>query len=443
MTGSRRTERWTARARVAARGLAARMRQIVTTEPGAGPDAGAEARARAGADEARRLRGGVAKQAQLVGYLDAFGLEADTRASLARLWDAIEPVGADAIAAVVEAELGAAPAALFARWEESPLAAASLGQVHGAADADGAEYAVKVQYPGVADALRDDVAAAGLVRALAGTALGAHLPDDAVAALRAALLREVDYDAEADAMERTAAAFAGDERALIPAVDRRRSSGRVLTMERVRGLTLLEAAEAVEPVRAAAAAAILHFAWAGPLAHGLVHGDPNPGNYLVLPGPPVRVAFLDHGCSARLDPATRDAERATWRALLDRDPFAAAERFRQGLHGLGMIPSARAFGEPTYQAWEHLVTAPIRAAGAFHFSPAYAADLVAATRRAVGTELVRTPGPVVLLWRQRLGVAAVLGLLDVAIDARAIIGCALGAAPAPRSTDVPSLGHTH
>jgi predicted unusual protein kinase regulating ubiquinone biosynthesis (AarF/ABC1/UbiB family) len=265
----------------------------------------------------------------------------------------MEPAGAQVIEAVVRAELGAPPAELFAHWSDEPFAAASLGQVHAAAGADDTAYAVKVQYPNAAAALRDDLTGDRLVRKLAGTALGARLSPAAVASLRDAIHRELDYRAEAAAAARFARAFADVPDIVIPAVLAARSSGRVLTMQRVSGLSLPEVAAGPESLRAAVAAALLRFAWIAPLRHGLVHGDPNPGNYLVLPGPPVQVAVLDFGCAAELDQPTHDGERAVWRALLHGDLFAAAERFRQPLRAQGMVASTRSFGEDVYREWEH------------------------------------------------------------------------------------------
>ena len=424
----RRFERWGMRARVAGRGVLARARQVLTTEPGTAPDAGQEASARALASEAGRLRGGVGKSAQLAGYLDAFDLADDVQHALAALWDHMEPAGADAVEAVVRAELGAPPAELFAGWEREPFAAASLGQVHAATAADGGELAVKVQYPDAAVALCDDLSGDRLVRALAGSALGARLSPAAIDSLRDAIRRELDYRAEAAASQRFARALAAPD-VVIPAVHAARSTGRVLTMARVRGLSLAEAAAGPAPLRAAAASAILRFSWLAPLRHGLVHGDPNPGNYLVLPGPPVQVAFLDYGCTAELDPAIRDRERDLWRALLHRDLFAASEQFRQALAAQGMVASARSFGEDAYREWEHLVTAPIRERGAFAWTPDHAARLLTATRRALRAGLLEIPPPLLLLWRHRLGVAAVLGMLGAPADARAALESALAGSP--------------
>ena len=131
------------------------------------------------------LRGGVAKIAQLRAYLQgAAALGPEAQQILSRLWDHAPGDEPAAIRQVLIAELGAPPEKLFARFEETPLAAASLGQVHAAVLADGREVAVKIQYPGVAAALRDDLDSRGVLRQLVGGDLGGALPADSIAALR-------------------------------------------------------------------------------------------------------------------------------------------------------------------------------------------------------------------------------------------------------------------
>ncbi len=333
-------------------------------------------------------------------------------------------MSAEAAAEVITADLGSPPEELFASWEPVPMASASLGQVHGATGDDGREWAVKVQYPAVADALRGDLEARGLVGRLAGADIGKRLDADAVDRLRGAVLRELDYRAEADALERFAAALAGESAMVVPAVWRERSSARVLTMERIRGATIAETAAAGQKVRRAAADTILRFAWVAPLGHGLIHADPNPGNYLVL-AEPTRVAFLDFGCTAELEPAQRTRERALWGALLHHDRFIAAERFRVELDRAGLVRDPTVMFQEPYREWERLVTAPYTDPVRFAWSRAYAAALIEATRRLIYAGVLRLPATLLLLWRQRLGVAAVLGLLDIDVDARAALSAAL------------------
>src|SRR6185503_6016576 len=136
---------------------------------------------------------------------------AQARAVLGGLWDHVPAISAGAIAAVVEQDLGKAPQALFAQWETAPIAAASLGQVHAAKLHDGTDVVVKVQYPGVADKLREDLDDADFLRKLSGAEIGRTLDADALRTLATAVRGELDYRAEAAAQMKFAAAWADDK----------------------------------------------------------------------------------------------------------------------------------------------------------------------------------------------------------------------------------------
>lgn len=428
-------------ARVGARRLLARTQAVLLSQPeeGAGFDevaASAEMARSAGA-----LKGGMAKVAQLMGYLEGPGTaaELDARAALGRLCDQVPPVPAAAVRQVIAEDLGAPPEEVFAAWDDAPLAAASLGQVHAAVGKDGRRYAVKVQYPGIAEDLRADLGSPSLVRRLAGAELGRKLAPEALAALRDAVLAELDYTAEGQAMQAFGRAFAGDGGIAVPAWIEALSSPRVLTMERMEGRPLAACVDDDEARRSAIGALIFRFAWAGPLCHGLVHADPNPGNYLVMEPAeqgPVRVAFLDYGCTARLDAEACARDRALFRAFLHHDPFEAAERFRMALHEQGMLGRAEALYHDDYRDWERLFLAPFLApimapggrgrAAPFLWSSDHARRFAEATSVLVAKGDLRLPAPVVLLWRQRLATAAVLGRLAPRCDFRAMLKDMLG-----------------
>jgi len=283
--------------------------------------------------------------------------------------------------------------------------------VHAAVGHDGADYAVKVQYPAVAAALADDLGARDLLRELAGVAVGRALDAGAAAELRRALLAELDYGAEARAAERFRAAWAGDPAVAVPRIAGALSSSRMLTMERMNGAALATLPPG-SPAAAAAALTIFRFAWGSPLAHGLLHADPNPGNYLVG----ERVACLDFGCTLELDPAIVDSERRLWRALISVDQFnRGGEAFRHALHQEGVIPEARSFDRSAYRDWERQLAAPFRG-GAFAWTAAWAGELVELTRALAAGGDLRLPAPALLLWRQRLGAAAVIGSLGARHD---------------------------
>src|SRR5262249_4076880 len=154
------------------------------------------------------------------------------------LWDHAPGVGREAIRHVVVEDLGAPPEEVFAEWTDAPFAAASLGQVHRARTRDGADVAVKGQYPGVDEALRPDLASPRLLRPLAGAGVGRALSPAAVAVLREAVAAEVDYVAEGRWMERFRRAFAGDKEVVIPRLHAKLSTRRVLTADFVAGETL-------------------------------------------------------------------------------------------------------------------------------------------------------------------------------------------------------------
>jgi len=417
-------ERKRAERRVGLARLWARAKQIVTTDPtGSDEDDHVvdEEAARVLAASAGRLKGGLAKVAQLAAYDPGAtlggrsGATPAARAVLGGLWDHAPAVSAGAIARVIEEDLGRAPEALFARWDAAPLAAASLGQVHAARLGDGTEVVVKVQYPGVADALRADLDDAAFVRKLAGSEIGRSLGEDAVTALAAAVRGELDYRAEAAAQAAAAAAW-GEHRVLrVPRVIEELSSARVLTMTRARGRTVVETvATGSADVRRQAALAIYQFAWGSPLVHRLLNADPNPGNFLIEEQADggVHVWCLDFGCATAISEPVRDADRELWWALIDDDSESAAERFRMGLARSGLLGRTDSMATHAHRDWERSLALPIVTHGDFHWSAAYARELAENTGRVLAAGGLRLPASVLLLWRQRLGAAAVIGMLD-------------------------------
>lgn len=415
-------QRWTTFARAQARRLLGRARTMLTTEPGAerGHDAGELAAAGELARSAAQLKGGMAKIAQLMGYLEGPGAadDDDARRLLGVLWDRAPGADRDAIRAVVSADLGGAPETKFARWDDTPIAAASLGQVHAAEQPAGTLLAVKVQYPGVADALRSDLDSRALVQKLAGAGVGGALSEAAVATLRDAVLRELDYAGEGKLLARFHRAYARDGRIVVPRFVPELSGARVLTAERLTGRTLAElAAGGTVEERSAVAQTIFRFAWGAPLQHGLLNADPNPGNYLVLDAAAGKVGFLDFGCALELDEDLCEIERSLWRAVLRRD----GEALRYAVHCEGLLGRAIALDSDTFRAWERFLAGPFLAKEAWTWTPAYARGLAQLTSELVNAGGLTLPPAAFLLWRQRLGVAAVLASLAPTVDFRATL----------------------
>ncbi|MCE9574467.1 MAG: hypothetical protein K8W52_15070 [Deltaproteobacteria bacterium] len=205
-----------------------------------------------------------------------------------------------------------------------------------------------------------------------------------------------------------------------------RSGARVLTMSRAPGISLVEAARASAEVRNAAATAIVRFAWGSPLRHNLLNADPNPGNYLVdADGDGVRVWFLDFGCAVTLDERAAADDRELWWGVLDVDGQSGAERFRMALARQGVLRRAASLATTVHRDWERAVAAPFRDKS-FHWTRAYAAELTDATRRALAAGGIGLPARAVMLWRARLGVASVLGMLEPTLPFRQILQDVIG-----------------
>jgi predicted unusual protein kinase regulating ubiquinone biosynthesis (AarF/ABC1/UbiB family) len=366
--------------------------------------------------EAAALRGGVAKLGQLRAYFDPTA--PDARARLAELWDRMPADPPARIRRVIVEQLGQEPEALFARWDDAPLAAASLGQVHAAEDAGGRRLAVKVQYPEVAAALEDDLSSRSLLRRMVGADLGEAVDEAALAELRARLLDELDYRKEGANLERFRRLWLNDPAIVIPTYFTDRSVKYVLTMERLEGTPLPElSARGDEAARSQVAATIFRFAFGSPLRHGLFNADPHPGNYLVLDAALGRVGFVDFGGVAELGEEVLAAERQLWRSLVVRD----GEALRHAAHLEGLVTRAEVFESGTWREWERALAAPFLARGPVVLEPAAVRRLVALTSELLRARHVALPAPVLLLWRQRLGVLTVLASLRPRLDFRRLL----------------------
>jgi predicted unusual protein kinase regulating ubiquinone biosynthesis (AarF/ABC1/UbiB family) len=403
----------------------ARAKQIVTTDPTGSDDDDRivdQAAERELARHAGEMKGGMAKVAQLLAYTSA-----GAPRELANLWDGVPAVPGAAIAGVIEAELGAPPQTLFAHWDQEPLAAASLGQVHGAIGHDGTAYAVKVQYPGIAEALAGDLASDGFARRLAGGELGRELSPAAIEVLRVAILGELDYVAEAAALERFGAAWAGDPVIRVPSVVPALSSRRVLTMTRAGGVPIAALPHDDPSLAAEVATAIARVAWGTPLVHGFFNADPNPGNYLVeRTDAGVLVWFLDFGCTVDLPDDVAAGDRALWHGILDDDAFAGAEKFRMSLARQGLLRRTDSLATQAHRDWERALSAPFASSEPFRWNRAYHATLSETTRHVLAAGGLSIPASVTLLWRQRLGVSAVLSMLSPLAPWRRLLRTLIG-----------------
>jgi predicted unusual protein kinase regulating ubiquinone biosynthesis (AarF/ABC1/UbiB family) len=244
-------------------------------------------------------KGGALKAGQLLSTVEAlFPADDDTWSEvLVGFQESSRGLALADLEPTLVGDLGPAWRSRFRSFDDSPAAAASLGQVHRAVWSDGRDVAVKVQYPGVREALAVDVRVVSAVTRLAGlVAPGLALPP-LVAEMRDRLTEELDYRHEAATQTRFAEAWAGDREAHVPAVVH--ATDRVLVMEWLDGTPLARvAATGSQDERDRAARLYQSFLVAGPERAGLLHTDPHPGNFRLLAD--GRLGVLDFGSSLEM-----------------------------------------------------------------------------------------------------------------------------------------------
>ncbi len=251
---------------------------------------------------AAELRGGIAKLGQLASCRpDLVG--PIWASELASLQDEVPPVDAAQIRARIEAELGKKIEECFATFDDAPIAAASLAQVHAATLLDGSRVVVKVQVPGIEDVIAADIAALKTIASTVGELPGVDLAT-LTAELTRALQLELDYEAEADALW----SYSGT--VVVPRPVSELSTRRVLTMSRIDGERLTSWLETMTKTGTLEERDRLLGDLVGEVAQqilvrGQVHADPHPGNFLVTPA--GELALLDFGCMLELTKPERAA----------------------------------------------------------------------------------------------------------------------------------------
>jgi predicted unusual protein kinase regulating ubiquinone biosynthesis (AarF/ABC1/UbiB family) len=232
-------------------------------------------------------------------YLDA----------LSRLQDSLDPFPTDVVRATIEDELGVRLSKVFAEFEDTPLAAASLGQVHAAVLRDGRQVVVKVQRPGIRRQVLDDLDMLETVaqRVELHTEQGRLFAvTDLLDQFRRSLLDELDYRKEAANLERLGDILRRQPHLVVPSPYDDFTTSRVLTMERIAGKKVTELSGLARlDVDGSMLARELFAAYLDQiLVHGFFHADPHPGNVLLTPD--GRLGLVDLGMVARVTPELRD-----------------------------------------------------------------------------------------------------------------------------------------
>jgi predicted unusual protein kinase regulating ubiquinone biosynthesis (AarF/ABC1/UbiB family) len=277
------------------------------------------------------MKGALMKLGQMASYLDQ-GLPEPVRDALAQLQSDAPPMAFELVAQVIRDELGGEPDEVFARFDRVPLAAASIGQVHRARTHDGVEVAVKVQYPGVDEAIAADLENTDLLFQLMGMLFPGLDPAPIVGELSDRLLEELDYRNEAANQQLFVDAYRGHPYIHVPEVHPELSTGRVLTTRFAPGVRFEEVQDWSDEERQLTAECLYRFAFGGIYALHAFNGDPHPGNYLFEPG--GHVTFLDFGLCKRFTPDEVKVFEEMIRAIvLDHDIPA----FRRVVERIGIL----------------------------------------------------------------------------------------------------------
>ncbi|MFE2814346.1 ABC1 kinase family protein [Streptomyces nigra] len=278
------------------------------------------------------LKGGAMKFGQALSVFESAlpeEIAGPYRAALTKLQEAAPPMPTRTVHAVLAERLGEDWRELFLEFEDKPAAAASIGQVHRGVWHDGREVAVKVQYPGAGEALLSDLNQLSRFARLLGPLIPGMDIKPLISELKDRVSEELDYGLEAQAQQAHAEEFADDPDVVVPAVVHQ--SDEVLITEWIDGVPLSEViSDGTEEQRDRAGQLLARFLLSGPARTGLLHADPHPGNFRLLPGDPDghgdwRLGVLDFGTVDRLPGGLPTPIGESLRMTLDGDADAVYE----------------------------------------------------------------------------------------------------------------------
>ena len=246
------------------------------------------------------LKGGAMKMGQALSIFEAAlppEIAGPYRATLTKLQESAPPLPARTVHQVLRRELGENWRDNFAEFDDRPVAAASIGQVHAATWRDGRRVAVKIQYPGAGNAIINDFNQLSRIGRLFGVLMPGLDVKPLLEELKARVAEELDYELEATAQQAFADAYRGDPDISVPNVVA--GTRHVLVSDWMSGTPLARIiADGTQEQRNRAGILLTRFLFSGPARAGLLHADPHPGNFRLLDD--GRLGVLDFGAVDRL-----------------------------------------------------------------------------------------------------------------------------------------------
>lgn len=415
-------------AKDAAGGAARRM--VASTEDGVRVADEATHRAVAGrlAETLGGMKGLAMKVGQMLSYIDDFippEFRPVYRDALGKLRVKTHPAPFDRMCAVIAADLGKPPQEIFETFDPEPIAAASIGQVYRARTRDGVDVAVKVQYPGIADAIRSDLSNLDLFKKALSLLLPKVDVERSLADIEARIAEELDYGCELANQTEFARVWEGHPKVHIPRIFPDLSADHVLTSELVQGEPFATAEKATQEDRNEYGETMFRFVFRSLYLFGIFNGDPHPGNYIFHED--GRVTFLDFGCVQRFADATVRGFALVRKLAMEGDEGAA----RKAMIEAYSLPADLDEEEATYLGdYVLYCLRPVTVEGPFPFDRTYTGGILDLSLRGArmgfrkvfsrGIREAKAPG-LIFLNRLQYGFASVLALLEAVRDWRAIM----------------------
>ena len=367
------------------------------------------------------MKGAAMKVGQLASFYEfaAPGEYLSTyRDALTMLQNSAPPMDPEASRSVIKEEFGKPVEEVFASFEDEPVASASIGQVHKAILHTGEVVAVKVQYPGVDEAVRSDLKNVSAMAKIS-VAIAPNLdPKEVAAEVKDRVLEELDYRREASNQARFSELWKDHPFVVIPKVYPEFCKTRVITQEFISGKPFMTAMDWEQDKKDQLGETLYRFFFGSFNRFMLFSADPHPGNYLLLPR--GKVAFLDFGLVRAIDPGTLKLFVELGQSMVNDD----RERGRGALEGLGILNRRT----PEVDAvWEHLrrLNQPLLVDRELTID-AKSVQKIAATGMDPRTDSFKTlrkvgiPGVMVTFNRMSFGVASLLGRLEATANWQAM-----------------------
>jgi predicted unusual protein kinase regulating ubiquinone biosynthesis (AarF/ABC1/UbiB family) len=380
------------------------------------------------------MKGVAMKVGQLFSFLDSGLVPAKYRPIYQQIVGSLQadapPMSVELVHGVIERELGRPVAEVFEWFGDRPMAAASIGQVHAAHLPGGREVVVKVQYPGVADAIAADLANGELLAGLIQTGMRfmgpMRLKSDVravVEELRDRITEELDYRLEAAHQTEFAELYRDHPFIRIPEVVPELSTERVLVMDEADGLRWTAALDQPQELKDRWGEVINRFVYGSLYDAGIFNGDPHPGNYLFHED--GSVTFLDFGCVKRFPERDIELMREMCEAVFDGDGDAA--RFLRISKDFELLPQDTKLDAERLLGWYRPMWEPVLHDERFTYTPEFAEFVVHRNFDPFGEwgDVIRAYGvndhskSYTLLNRIQLGLLSVLATLGATGEWRA------------------------